>query len=187
MMTKERDALPYGRAARPRIIEQSLQSYTREGSKGQTAPALVPRVTVAHAMYVFPVTTTNQGLRDGRAAELCRGSLARGRGGSRVGRATGAGVTAPPIEHDAARRRFVAALEEGEGFLSYERVGRDVLDLQHTVVPEAARGQGVGEALVRAAMDHARAHDQRVIPSCPFVEAWLEDHPEARDLVAQNG
>jgi len=88
------------------------------------------------------------------------------------------------IQHDAAAHRFVAPLREGEGYLAYADEGGGTLDLQHTIVPEAARGQGVGESLVRAAFDYARENDLRVIPSCPFVQKWLADHPAERDLVA---
>lgn len=88
------------------------------------------------------------------------------------------------IEHDAAASRFVAHLDAGDAYLAYQTAGPSTLDLQHTMVPEEARGQGVGESLVRAAFDYARAHDQRVIPSCPFVASWLQEHPDAGDLVA---
>ena len=91
------------------------------------------------------------------------------------------------VEHDAGARRFVAHLAEGDAYLAYEPRGHDTLDLQHTVVPEEARGRGVGESLVRAAIDHARRHNARIIPSCPFVDAYLADHPDARDLIAVGG
>lgn len=94
-------------------------------------------------------------------------------------------MSAPHIEHDAANHRFVARLDEGEAYLSYEPAGEHTLDLQHTVVPEAARGAGVGEALVRAALDHAGAHRHQVIPSCPFVATWLEGHTDYQRLVAR--
>jgi uncharacterized protein len=87
------------------------------------------------------------------------------------------------IEHDGARRRFRARLEEGEAFLSYERPRPGVLDLQHTIVPAAAQGRGVGDSLVRAAVGHARESGSRIIPTCPFVEHWLSEHPEEADLV----
>ena len=89
------------------------------------------------------------------------------------------------IEHDAARSRFVAPLDAGEAFLAYERAGPDTLDFQHTIVPPEARGQGVAEALVTAAFDHARASGQRVIPTCGYVRSWLKEHPEAEELVVQ--
>ena len=93
--------------------------------------------------------------------------------------------SAPSIEHDASNHRFVARLDAGDAYLAYEPAGARVLDLQHTVVPEEARGAGVGEALVRAALDHARASDRQVIPSCPFVAAWLDKHPDDQSLVAR--
>jgi predicted GNAT family acetyltransferase len=86
------------------------------------------------------------------------------------------------IEHDAAAHRFVDRLAEGDAYLSYTSAN-GALDLQHTVVPAAARGRGVGESLVQAAMAHAREQGVRVIPSCPFVQSWLDEHPDARDLV----
>ena len=89
------------------------------------------------------------------------------------------------IEHDDAGSRFVARLDAGEAFLGYQRVGPDTLDFQHTVVPPEARGQGVAEALVGAAFDHARANGQRVIPTCGYVREWLKEHPEAGELVVQ--
>jgi predicted GNAT family acetyltransferase len=88
------------------------------------------------------------------------------------------------VEHDEGRQRFFSRLKEGEAYLSYEEDGEGTLDLQHTVVPEPARGRGVGESLVRAALDHAREQGVRIVPSCPFVAAYLAEHPEERELVA---
>lgn len=90
----------------------------------------------------------------------------------------------PAIEHDDAGAKFFATLPEGEAYLSYELLDGRVLDLLHTIVPFRAQSHGVGTSLVRAAFDYARRNGYRVIPSCPFVRAWLHDHPEERDLVA---
>jgi predicted GNAT family acetyltransferase len=87
------------------------------------------------------------------------------------------------IEHDATRHRFVQRLDGGEAYLAYTADVDGALDLQHTIVPEAERGRGVGESLVRAAVDHARAEGVQIIPSCPFVQAWLDEHPEGNDVV----
>ncbi|MFL5578140.1 MAG: GNAT family N-acetyltransferase [Gemmatimonadaceae bacterium] len=92
----------------------------------------------------------------------------------------------PTIEHDADGAKFFAALPEGEAYLSYEELDGRVLDLLHTIVPSRAQRHGVGASLVRAALDYARENDYRIVPSCPFVRAWLAEHPEARDLVASD-
>ena len=88
------------------------------------------------------------------------------------------------VEHDEGRQRFYSRLSEGEAYLSYEQEQDGTLDLQHTVVPEPARGRGVGESLVRAALAHARERGVRIVPSCPFVAAYLTEHPDERGLVA---
>ncbi|HZQ02403.1 MAG TPA: GNAT family N-acetyltransferase [Gaiellaceae bacterium] len=43
--------------------------------------------------------------------------------------------------------------------------------------------RGLGAALVRAALDDARDRGFRVVPICPFVEAYVRRHPEDADLV----
>jgi uncharacterized protein len=61
------------------------------------------------------------------------------------------------------------------------RPGRRVL--VHTEVAPAVEGRGLGAELVRGALDDIRAHGERVVPSCPFVAAFIRRHPEYRDLV----
>jgi predicted GNAT family acetyltransferase len=87
------------------------------------------------------------------------------------------------VEHDEARTRFVVYAEDGEGELTYLRKGEKVLDLVHTAVDPNLEGRGVASALVRAAVDHARTAGLRIVPSCSYVRAWLERHPDAQDLV----
>jgi len=87
------------------------------------------------------------------------------------------------VVHEEAARRFVLQLPGGTAILAYERKG-DTLDLLHTAVPDSDEGQGHGSSLARAAVEYARANKLKVIPSCPFVRAFIEKHPEYRDLMA---
>ncbi|NUO40025.1 MAG: N-acetyltransferase [Gemmatimonadaceae bacterium] len=89
----------------------------------------------------------------------------------------------PTVRHNAAEHRFEATTDHGLATLRYVQRG-DVLDLAHTAVPQDAEGQGVGGALAHAAFEHAREQGVQVIPSCPFVRAYLQKHPEFGDLVA---
>ena len=59
-----------------------------------------------------------------------------------------------------------------------------VITISHTETPVAARGQGIASKLVSGALDIARARGLKVIPRCPFVRAYVQKHPEVRDLLA---
>ena len=87
------------------------------------------------------------------------------------------------VEHDESESRFVVRFEGDEAYLVYAMVGPKLIDLQHTYVPESARGHGVAEALAMAAFAYARERGLRVVPTCPFVRHWLRSHPEELKLV----
>ena len=91
------------------------------------------------------------------------------------------------VEHRPADHRFVADVAGGEAVLIYEPLARGSLDLEHTIVPEEARGGGVGDALVRAAVAYARREGVQLVPTCPYVEAWLARHPKEDDVFADAG
>jgi predicted GNAT family acetyltransferase len=76
------------------------------------------------------------------------------------------------VTHVPDRSRF----EAGAAHLIYrEADGR--FDIQHTIVPEEMGGQGVGGALVQAAVDYAREAGLELVVTCPFARKWLEKHP----------
>ena len=90
-----------------------------------------------------------------------------------------------PIEHNAGAHRFEARFPEGLAMLKYhyDRAGR--LSLDHTTVPPARRHHGVAALLAKAALDFARAQHLTVVPVCPYVIAYLQDHPDFAPLVAR--
>ena len=87
---------------------------------------------------------------------------------------------------NAAESRFEISDAAGLSMLQYsERDG--ALHLTHTGVPESLEGKGYGSALARAALEHAKREGKRVVPSCPFVAAYVRRHPEYAQLVAPPG
>jgi predicted GNAT family acetyltransferase len=87
------------------------------------------------------------------------------------------------VENDSGQQRFLVRLPEGSGELQYRRIPPRALELVHTEVAPTLRGRGVGDALAEAAMAYARAEQLSIVASCPFVQRWLEKHPEHHDLV----
>ena len=73
--------------------------------------------------------------------------------------------------------------DEVAGVATYTRSG-DVVDVQHTEIDPSHEGEGLGGTLARGLLDDLRARGLKVQPSCPFLEGWIEKHPDYRDLVA---
>ncbi|WP_347156774.1 GNAT family N-acetyltransferase [Pontibacter chitinilyticus] len=89
------------------------------------------------------------------------------------------------IIHDEEDLRFYAELGAEQAELTYTYPEDDVLDLDHTFVPEDYRGQGLADKLVKTSLDFARSQSYQVIPSCPVVEAYIKRHKEYQDLVKE--
>ena len=82
------------------------------------------------------------------------------------------------VSHNQGLRRFEARVDGKLAKLDYEMDGPDRIVFTHTNVPPELEGRGVGSALARAAVEHARAEGFEMVPKCPFVKSWLERHPE---------
>jgi predicted GNAT family acetyltransferase len=89
----------------------------------------------------------------------------------------------PTITDAPERGRYEAHLDgELAGVLEYVlKYGR--LALIHTEVLPTHEGQGIGSALVRYGLDHARSNGWAVIAVCPYVQSYLVRHPEDDDIV----
>jgi len=91
------------------------------------------------------------------------------------------------LSRDEPGRRYLATVDgkvvgEAEFMLT-----PDLIVFTHTEISGAFEGQGVGSALVRWALDDARARGYQVVPSCPFVRAFIGRHSqEYGDLVRRS-
>lgn len=88
------------------------------------------------------------------------------------------------VTHAEDRTRYEAHVDGVlAGFADYVRDG-DVLTFPHTEVDDSFGGQGVGSALVRGALDDVGRLGATVVPSCSFVRAYIDRHPEYQPLLA---
>jgi uncharacterized protein len=84
------------------------------------------------------------------------------------------------------RERYELSVEgEVMGFTDY-RARRDLIAFIHTEVDERVRGRGLGDRLIRYALEDARARGLTVLPFCPFVKAFIERHREFETLVPES-
>jgi uncharacterized protein len=98
-------------------------------------------------------------------------------------------VTVPAVEIvretlSAAKGRYVAHVTgKPDAEMTYSVVNDKLLIIDHTEVPDALRGLGVGAALVTRAVEDARAAGVKIIPLCPFAKAQFERHPDWADVL----
>lgn len=78
--------------------------------------------------------------------------------------------------------RFEIERDGQIAYLEYNLTGK-ILQLIHSEVPEAMRGHGIAATLAQSALEWAREHQVKVDVVCPSVAAYLEKHPEYKDLV----
>lgn len=90
------------------------------------------------------------------------------------------------ILHDPVGQKFYVPLgKEEEAVVAYTQIN-EYLDVHHVFVPDAFRGQGLSERMVKFAFDFAKRNRMKIIPSCPYVkEKFLPEHPEYRDIVSE--
>src|SRR5438105_7989627 len=83
----------------------------------------------------------------------------------------------PNVRDNPGAGRYGITVEGGTGILAYRR-RPGAIALVHTFVPPPLRARGLAKRLVAFALADARGRGERVIPECPFVQAYIEKHPE---------
>jgi predicted GNAT family acetyltransferase len=93
----------------------------------------------------------------------------------------------PITREGGADGRYVAIVDGLESEMTFRRAKRgkaDLMIVDHTGVPKALAGRGVGLALIGRAVEDARADGFRLVPHCSFVRVMLQRHKDWQDVLA---
>jgi predicted GNAT family acetyltransferase len=81
------------------------------------------------------------------------------------------------------RQRFEAHVDGRlAGRVEY-RLDGDTVHLVHTEVEDGFEGQGIGSSLARGTLDALRDAGRPVVNECPFLQRWIEKHPDYQDVL----
>jgi predicted GNAT family acetyltransferase len=69
-------------------------------------------------------------------------------------------------------------------FVTYRPDG-DVLELVHTETFDGFEGRGLAGTLVHDTLDDLRRRGLQVRPVCPFVQRYLKENADYRDLIPE--
>ncbi|HYO16615.1 MAG TPA: GNAT family N-acetyltransferase [Thermoanaerobaculia bacterium] len=85
------------------------------------------------------------------------------------------------VEHDPKQHKYYATIDGQEGHVVYSQTHDGTRVFHHTFVPPEVRGQGVANEIVRHALDETRREGHRYVATCPFVQKFIERHPEYKE------
>jgi|SRR4051794_21914526 predicted GNAT family acetyltransferase len=88
------------------------------------------------------------------------------------------------VKNNAESRTYDAFVDGGiAGSIVYEPAGDQRVVFTHTFVQPRFRRRGVGNALVRGALDDVQAKGLTLTNFCDFVARYIDAHPEYADLL----
>jgi uncharacterized protein len=87
------------------------------------------------------------------------------------------------VFHNAVKQRFEISIDGQLSVLEYKFKNQRLV-LTHTEVPEVLSRKGMGTRLAHAALEYARQNGLTIVIFCPFVQEYIDGHPEYQSLVA---
>lgn len=88
------------------------------------------------------------------------------------------------LEQSDTKGRFYLSSKRVDGpELTFTKAGEGLMIIDHTEVPGAISGMGIGEALVQSAVDYARQENRKVVPLCPYAAHQFRKHTEWHDVL----
>jgi predicted GNAT family acetyltransferase len=91
------------------------------------------------------------------------------------------------IQRDEHGRKGAFYIEEnGEWIAELTYIKNDGnMTIDHTEIAVKLRGEGIGQDLVKAAVEYARENDLKIKADCPYARKVIERTPEFQDVLAQ--
>lgn len=93
---------------------------------------------------------------------------------------------AQEISHDPAAQRYILSIDgERVSVLDYRDNG-SAISIVHTFTQPEQRGRGLAAELTEFAVtDIEKRSELPIVPACPFVGQWFEEHPERAGLLSR--
>ncbi|HEY0143766.1 MAG TPA: GNAT family N-acetyltransferase [Thermoanaerobaculia bacterium] len=86
------------------------------------------------------------------------------------------------VRNNTDESRYETTIDGEVAVAEYHREGNRIT-FTHTIVPEKLEGRGIAGAIVKKALDDAKAEGLEVVPQCGYVSAYIKRHPEYAELV----
>ena len=78
------------------------------------------------------------------------------------------------IQHDTTQQQFTLTVEGLQSVLAYRMRDASTLDFYRTYVPDELRGRSIAAILVERGLQFAQEKGWQVVPSCSYVQVYME-------------
>ena len=90
------------------------------------------------------------------------------------------------FEETATKGAFYITLDGSRAAeMTFSKAGASLIIIDHTEVSDVLRGKSAGKQLVAAAVQHARDHNIKILPLCPFAKSVFDKVPEYGDVLSR--
>lgn len=92
-------------------------------------------------------------------------------------------ITIMEVIHDKEQQIFYIIYEDKESYVRYTRSGKETLNILRTYVPPEQRNNGMAAQLAKAALDYAKENNLKVIPTCSYIDYYIDRNKEYEELL----
>ncbi|MBC7813884.1 MAG: N-acetyltransferase [Burkholderiales bacterium] len=85
------------------------------------------------------------------------------------------------VKHNTDKRRFEVDLGSKTAIAEYRMAGNNII-FTHTEVPPEFEGMGIANKMAHVALEYAKAQGYKVQALCPFIAAYVQQHPEYKSI-----
>lgn len=86
------------------------------------------------------------------------------------------------VKHDTTNQKFYTVVEGKEAYLQYIVINTNTINMIKTYVPNELRGRGIAGKIVEEGLKYAKRNFYSVIPSCSYVEDYINKHEEYENI-----
>ena len=88
------------------------------------------------------------------------------------------------IKHDKKEQIFYTIFDSKESYIRYSMPNKERINILRTFVPPEQRHNGLAGKLAKAALEFAKENNLKVIPTCSYVDYFIDINKEYQELLA---
>lgn len=88
------------------------------------------------------------------------------------------------IIHDKDQQIFYSIRDGKESYIRYSLPDKETINFLRTFVPPEQRHKGLAGEITKAALAYAKENNLKVIPTCSYVDHFIDQNKEYKELLA---